>query len=148
MGRARRDSDRLHDEIQELFSDLWQVPRYMGRHGFRPQVDAYRTGDPPRLTIVVELPGVEPEAIQVTVADRRLVVSGERPRPRIEGGTWQQMEIEYGQFQRQIALPDDVDPAGATADYEHGLLRIELPVVDRRTGPVKVPIAVRTHEGP
>ena len=148
MARERRADDRLHDEIQELFSELWQVPRYMGRHGFRPQIDAYRAGDPPRLTIVVELPGVEPAAIHVTVADRRLVVSGERPRPRIEGGTWHQMEIDYGTFQRQIALPDDVDPAEATADYEHGLLRIELPVVERRAGPVKVPIAVRTHEAP
>ena len=57
------------------------------------------------------------------------------------------MEIEYGPFQRAIALPDDVDPAQATADYERGLLRIVMPVVKRpQTGPVKVPIDVRTHD--
>jgi HSP20 family protein len=60
---------------------------------------------------------------------------------------WQQMEIEYGPFQRAVALPEDVDPAQATADYEHGLLRIVMPVVKRPTsGPVKVPIDVRAHE--
>jgi HSP20 family protein len=146
MAKGRREVDRLHDEIQELFAELWQVPRFSGmRHGFRPQVDAFRTGDPPQLTIVVELPGVDPEAVQVVVADRTLVIAGERPRPRIEGQVWQQMEIEYGPFQRRFQLPEDVEPGEATADYDRGLLRIAMPVVDRRRGPMQVPIAVRAR---
>ena len=143
----RREIDRLHDEIQELFADLWQVPRFSGlRHGFRPQVDAYRTDDPPRLTIVVELPGVDAEAVRLVVADRTLVIAGERPRPRVDGQTWQQMEIEYGRFQRRLALPVDVDPSEATAEYDRGLLLISMPVVERRSGPLQVPIEVRTRE--
>ena len=138
----RRD---LHDEIQDLFAELWQVPRFVGRNVFRPQVDAYRTPDPPQLTIVVELPGIEPDAIHLTVDDRRLVIAGERARPRVEGQSWQQMEIEYGPFQRVVPLPDDVDPTQATADCEQGLLRIVMPVVARATGPVRVPIEVRSH---
>ncbi|HEY6052841.1 MAG TPA: Hsp20/alpha crystallin family protein, partial [Gaiellaceae bacterium] len=137
MARGRREIDRLHDEIQELFAELWQVPRFSGmRHGFRPQVDAYRTADPTCLTIVVELPGVDPDAVQVVVSDRTLVIAGERPRPRVEGQVWQQLEIEYGPFQRRIALPEDVDPAEATADYENGFLTIVMPVVEKRRGPV------------
>jgi HSP20 family protein len=144
MPRQRRDVDRLQDEIQDLFSELWQVPRFLSHHGFRPQVDVYRTPDPPRLSIVVELPGVDPDGVHVVVDDHRLIIAGERPRPRIDGAGWQQMEIEYGPFQRTIGLPDDVDPAQATAEYEHGLLRIVMPVVKRpQTGPVKVPIEVR-----
>ena len=122
------------------------MPRFVGHHGFRPQVDAFRTPDPPQLTIVVELPGVQPEGVHVVVDDHRVLIAGERPRPKIDGAGWQQMEIEYGPFQRTIALPDDVDPAQATADYEHGLLRIVMPVVKKpQAGPVKVPIDVRTH---
>ena len=147
MGRPRRDVDRLHDEIQDLFAELWQVPRFLGHHGFRPQVDAYRTADPPRLTIVVELAGVDPAGVQVVVEDHKLLVAGERPRPRVDGGSWQQIEIEYGPFQRVIGLPDDVDPGQATAEYEHGLLRIGMPIVKRPPrGPVKVPIDVRASE--
>ena len=147
MARGRREIDRLHDEIQELFAELWQVPRFSGmRHGFRPQVDAYRTTDPACLTIVVELPGIDPDAVHVVVSDRTLVIAGERPRPRVEGQVWQQLEIEYGQFQRRIALPEDVDPSEATADYEQGLLKIVMPVVEKRRGPVQVPIEVRTRE--
>lgn len=144
MPRGRRDVDQLHDEITDLFAELWQVgPRFLGRHGFRPQIDAFRTADPPQLTIVVELPGVDPNAVRLVVDDRTLIVSGERPRPRIEGQSWLQMEIEYGPFQRAIMIPEGVDPAGAAADYADGLLRIVMPVVEERTGPLRVPIAVR-----
>jgi HSP20 family protein len=146
MPRGRRDVDRLHDEIQDLFAELWQVPRFLSHQGFRPQVDAYRTADPPQLTIVVELPGVDPGAVQVVVDDHKLVIAGERPRPRVDGPMWQ-MEIEYGPFRRVVGLPEDVDPAQATADYERGLLRIVMPVVKRpASGPVKVPIDVRANE--
>ena len=55
------------------------------------------------------------------------------------------MEIEYGSFQRRLALPDDVDPTEATADYDRGLLRISMPVVEKRQEPVQVPIEVRKH---
>jgi HSP20 family protein len=143
MARGRREIDRLHDEIQELFTELWQVPRFAGlRHGFRPQVDAFRTADPAQLTIVVELPGVDPDAVQVVVADRTLLIAGERPRPRFDGQIWQ-MEIEHGPFQRRLQLPEDVDPAEATAEYDRGLLRITMPVVERREGPLRVPVEIR-----
>ncbi|MBA3475439.1 MAG: hypothetical protein H0T10_01640, partial [Actinobacteria bacterium] len=68
---ARRDIDRLHGEIEELFADLWQVPRFSGlRYGFRPAVDCFVTRDPSELVVVVELAGVEPESIEISVAER------------------------------------------------------------------------------
>jgi HSP20 family protein len=123
------------------------VPRFLSHHGFRPQVDVYRTTDPPQLTISVELPGVDPAAVHVVVDDHKLVIAGERPRPKVEGPMWQQMEIEYGPFQRAVSLPEDVDPGQASADYTHGLLCIVMPVVKRpRKGPVRVPIDVKAHD--
>ena len=86
------------------------------------------TDDPHELTVVVELPGVDPDTIAVAVGERMLVVAGKRPRPVAHGRVYQQMEIEYGPFQRQVRLPKDVDPAGARAEYERGILRIALPV--------------------
>jgi len=50
---ARRDIDRLQEEIEELFADLWQVPRFSGlRHGFRPNVDCFHTDDPQQPALV------------------------------------------------------------------------------------------------
>ena len=102
---ARRDVDKLQEEIEELFADLWQVPRFSCiRHGFRPNVDCFHTDDPHALTVVVELPGVEPTSLQVVAGERVLAIAGERKRPQVPGRVYQQMEIEYGPFQRQVRL--------------------------------------------
>ena len=140
---ARRDIDRLQGEIEELFADLWQVPRFAGlRHGFRPAVDCFHTDEPHQLTIVVELAGVEPESVAVVVEERALTVSGQRRRPRVDGQVFQQMEIEHGPFHRQLSLGADVDTSRATATYEDGLLTIVLPLAERPPAAVRVPIAV------
>jgi HSP20 family protein len=119
------------------------VPRFAGtRRGFRPNVDCFHTDDPHALTVVVELPGVEPSSIRVVAGERMLAVAGERRRPQMPGRVYQQMEIEYGTFQRQIRLAEDVDPDRATASFEHGVLTIVLPVVDKAPQRGRVTIEV------
>ena len=131
------------EEIEELFADLWQVPRFAGlRHGFRPNVDCYHTDDPHALTVVVELPGVDPESVTVVAAERALLVQGERVRPRGDGRVYQQMEIEYGPFQRKVRLAEDVAPERADARYDRGVLTVTLPVADKAPPRGRVAIAV------
>ena len=137
-----RDIDRLQREIEELFSDLWQVPRFTGsRRGFRPAVDVFRTQDPPELRVVVELAGVKSESVQLATSGRTLVIAGERPR--LQTGTYEQMEIEYGRFQRTVQLPADVETSNATATYEQGILTIVLPLATAPPTPNQVQIEVR-----
>ena len=141
---ARRDIDRLQGEIEELFADLWQVPRFTGiRSGFRPAVDCYVTEDPPELTVLVELAGVDPESIELAAEKRALTISGVRPRPRVAGQVYQQAEIEYGRFERRIPLGQDIDADAASAAYEAGMLRITLPVARRAPSGRAVVIVVR-----
>src|SRR5215203_7108375 len=96
----RRDIDRL-TELEELFADLWQVPRFAAgaRLVFRPQIDVVRTEEPPELSVVVEIPGADVDSIRVVLDGRRLVVSGERPRRRASDQVWYRSEIEYGPFE-------------------------------------------------
>jgi HSP20 family protein len=142
----RPEIDRLSSEIEELFSELWQVPRFARmRAGFRPHVDCFRTDDPPQLTVVVELPGVDPEEVEVVASPGSLVISGERRRPATPGRHYQQMELDYGRFERQIALAPDVDIARAHASYDRGLLTVVLPVAVRASRPQKVAIEVTTR---
>jgi HSP20 family protein len=134
--------DELQQEIQELFSDLWQVPRFSGlRAGFRPHVDCFRTED--ALTVVVEIPGIEGDKVDLFVAEGTLYLSGTRVRPRVEGQVYQQMEIDYGPFRRQVALGADVDVAHAHAAYERGILTIVLPIAQRPPARERVVIEVR-----
>lgn len=139
---TRRDVDKLQEEIEELFADMWQVPRFSGlRHGFRPNVDCFHTDDPHALTVLVELPGVDPRSIQIVAGERVLLIAGERKRPKVPGRVYQQMEIESGAFQRQVRLVEDIDPERARATFDNGVLTIELPVVEQpHTGHVVITV--------
>ena len=142
----KRDVNRLQQELEELFSDMWQVPGFAGlRRGFRPHVDCFRSEEPPAVTVVVDLAGVDPERVEVVVTERTIIVSGERRRPAPDCRvSYRQMEIEYGPFQRRIALAEDVDPATAEARYEHGLLTVLLPLAQKQgSGRVSIEIGGR-----
>jgi len=133
--------DQLQQEIQELFSDLWQVPRFSGlRAGFRPHVDCFRTED--ALTVLVELPGIDPEQVDLFVAEGTLYLAGNRARPRCAGQVYQQMEIDYGPFRRHVALGADVDVTQARATYRQGVLTIVLPLAQRPAAGERVVIEV------
>lgn len=140
MGK-RRD---LRDEIDELFGDLWQISRMSGRRrGFRPQVDSFRTEDPPTFTVIVEIAGIDPDQVNVTASEGALVISGERRREPCEGRVFQQIEIEYGPFERLVHLPEEVDLTQAEARYDRGRLTIEIPIAVKATAPQPVPIEIR-----
>ncbi len=137
----KRDVDRLQQEVEELFSDLWQVPGFAGlRRGFRPHVDCFRSEEPPSVTVVVDLAGVDPQDVEVVVTERTVVVSGVRNRPMPECRlSYRQMEIEYGPFERRLSLAEDVDPAAADATYEQGLLKVVMPLAQKpRSGRVSI----------
>jgi HSP20 family protein len=109
--------------------ELWEVARFSGaRRGFLPQCDCYRTDDPPTLHILLELPGVDPAAVNIVAVGTTLAVSGVRERPHPAGARYHQVEIEYGPFERRIELGEDVDTEAAEATYEAGMLRLEVPL--------------------
>jgi HSP20 family protein len=144
MPHRRKDIERLKSEMEELFADLCQVPRLVGsRSGFRPSVDVYRTEDPPAVTVVVELAGVDPAETELAFADGVLVVRGTRRRLAGEGRFYQHIEIDYGPFERRIPIPDVVDADAAVASYGRGLLVIELPVRERAPKRVRVTIEAK-----
>jgi HSP20 family protein len=141
----RRDFEHAAEEIEQLFADLWQVFPFSRslRRGYRPEVDVYRSDDPPTLTVQVELPGVDPDDVQLIASPQALLIAGERRRPK-DCGHYQQLEIDYGPFQRSITLAEDIDPEAATATYERGILTVRLPVAPRPAPRESVSISVRT----
>jgi HSP20 family protein len=141
----RRDLEHAAEEIEQLFADLWQVfPFSRGlRRGYRPQVDVFRSESPPTLTVQIELPGVDPDDVQLIASAQALLIVGERRRPK-DSGHYQQMEIDYGPFQRQITLNEDIDPENAAATYERGILTVRLPIAPQPTPRQSVSISVRT----
>ena len=140
------DVEKLHDEVLRAFNDscvLASRQQYRGR-GFRPAADAYFEEDTREIVVRFELPGLVMEDIDLTVDRRELVVRGERSFPSGEARVYQQVEMDYGPFERRVRLLVDVDPEVTTATYEAGVLEVRLTLTPRDQGARR--IEIRTGE--
>ena len=128
-----REIDRLTDEAIGLRQRPSAVP-----------LDAFRDGE--RFFIRVDLPGVDPASIDLSVEKNVLTLRAERPFAGNEGQEWVVAERPHGTFTRQIFLGDTLDTSAMTASYEHGVLAIEIPVAERAK-PRKIEVSF-TASGP
>jgi HSP20 family protein len=126
---------------RDIYVD-WSRTRYVTRRasGFSPNVDVYYCGDPQRAIVKVDLAGVELSQVGIEVSGRQLAIVGERHVQETEGRVYQQIEIPSGQFRRLVELQVEVDAERASATYEEGILRIELPLRDPSETTRQVPI--------
>jgi len=120
----------------------WARTTYVSRRsrGFTPNVDVYYCGDPQRAVVKVDLAGVKLDEVGIEVSGRQIAIMGERHVQETEGRVYQQVEIESGPFRRVVELQVDVDAEKATANYEDGVLRIDLPLRDPTETTRRVPI--------
>lgn len=101
---------------------------------FRPPADVYQTAAD--VVVVLEVPGLRNDDVDVQIEGRRLAVRGHRRdrRGADERRVYSAMEIPFGSFERLIVLPADVDAEAASASYRDGLLQIMLPKRPREPG--------------
>jgi HSP20 family protein len=122
--------DRMRREMDELFGDMLERSGLTRRRGgFSPAVDVVYADDPPRAIVTAELAGVDTDQLDLEIQGRKLILSGRRAPGTVQGGVYQQVEIERGYFRRVIELGAEVRAEQAKARYEDGMLRIELPLV-------------------
>ncbi|RJQ44010.1 MAG: Hsp20/alpha crystallin family protein [Gaiellales bacterium] len=135
--------ERLTTEIEEMFFRFYGGPRLRMMRGgtFQPLADVYYVKDTQQVIVKLEIPGISPDDVQLTLQDKALIIEGRRLDPHQEGEkVYQQMEIDYGEFKRKIMLPVSVDVQNATADYRDGFLTIELPLSTKTVSAVRVSI--------
>jgi len=97
----------------------------------RPSVmplDAWREGD--NFVLEFDLPGVQPETLDIDVERNVLTVRAERPS---KNGDWEMLAAERptGLFSRQLVLGDNLDLDRLEARYDAGVLRLTVPVAER-----------------
>ncbi|HLA79499.1 MAG TPA: Hsp20/alpha crystallin family protein [Vicinamibacteria bacterium] len=120
----------LQERMNRLFEDSLAAggsePRGLAASGFSPTADAYETAD--GFVLQVELPGIQPDDVDLQVDGDQVLLRGER-RPTVTGRPerFHRMERPYGHFSRAFRLPQDVDPEGVQARIDDGLLTITLP---------------------
>jgi HSP20 family protein len=133
--------ERVRREMEELFGDVFDRRRLAHRRdGFCPPVDVAYLTDPPRVIVTAELAGVAPDALELEIQGRRLILQGQRPQASSYDAVYQLVEIERGPFRRVIDLGADVLGDAARARYDDGMLRVELPLAEPAPRVREVPI--------
>jgi len=123
----------LQREINRLFTGF--TPPFV--HEF-PAVNVWLGKDD--VIVTAELPGMEPESIDISVAADTLTLSGSCEKEVLkEGENYHRQERNYSNFTRTLQLPFQVDAGKVNAKYDKGILRITLPRSEE-TKPKKISI--------
>jgi HSP20 family protein len=135
---------RIWDPLREMEAFDRDIDRLFSRTssaGFPPVNVFVGEGD---VIVTSEIPGIEPNDIDLSVAGEILTLKGARkPLELKEGETWHRRERGYGNFVRTVRLPYTVDGSKVEAKYENGILKVTLP---RAEADKPRKISVRTSE--
>ncbi|TBR08604.1 MAG: Hsp20/alpha crystallin family protein [Lysobacter sp.] len=130
--QQRPGQPMLQDDFKQLFERFFQF----GEGGsdessvvtsqWAPRVDIREEAQ--RFVILADLPGIDPQEVEVLMDKGILSIRGER-RSEVTGQTdrYSRIERRYGSFHRRFALPDSADPEGISAMGRNGVLEISIP---------------------
>lgn len=92
-------------------------------------MDAYRRGG--EFVVHFDLPGVDPDSIDLTVEKNVLTISAERSWAKAEGDEVVVSERPQGRFSRQLFLGESLDSDSISADFNQGVLTLHIPVAEK-----------------
>lgn len=160
MTIARRPSPfgelmTLRQAMDRLFDDDYRPFRWMSGGLDGPALPLDVTTSEDAVTIEAALPGIRPEDVDITVENGTVRISGKTADERkAEEGSYVLQEIRRGSFSRTVTLPNGLEPDKATATFEHGILRLEIPKAEQLK-PRQIKISAvsdgngsRTSDGP
>ncbi len=96
---------------------------------FQPAVDIFENAD--SLTLLADMPGVRPDQLSIDLRDDVLTIRGRVDTPEREKETDVVREFAWGSYFRQFSLAESIDQARIEARLEDGVLRLELPKVEK-----------------
>lgn len=119
----------LRQAMDRLFDDDYVRPIRWSSGGLDgPALPLDVTTDADGLTIEAALPGIQPDDVEITVENGTLTISGRTAGERkSEDGSYLLQEIRRGSFSRSVTLPNGLEPDRATATFEHGVLKLQVP---------------------
>ena len=120
-----REVVALQNRMNSLFRDLNDGESPLTTASFVPAVDIYE--DAQKVMLKLEVPGIEEKDLDVRVENNTLTVKGERKFEKEEKEeNFHRIERRYGSFYRAFTLPSTVETESVKANYEAGVLKLEL----------------------
>jgi HSP20 family protein len=124
--RPFRELVGFRGEVDRLFEDFWGCWPEPTEREWVPALDVSETED--KVLVKVELPGIDPKDIDVSVQADLLTIKGERKQEKEEKGeSYHRVERTYGTFTRTLRLPAETEPEKVTAGYKDGVLTLGIP---------------------
>ena len=120
-----------HSDIDDLFNRFFSFPpRDRGQRApvsWAPSMETFQKDG--RCVVRLDLPGLDPKDIEVSVENRSLIVKGERKKTEeMQEQNYHYRETAYGRFERHFVLPRNMDANKVTARYENGVLVVSMPL--------------------
>jgi HSP20 family protein len=130
MALTRYEPVDLWNRVQQQLNDVWRggdlEPSNVATSNWMPLVDIKE--EPMRFLIKADIPGVKPEAIEITMENGALTIRGERSDEKREDKEgYHRIERSHGTFYRRFAMPDTADADHIKATSKDGVLEIEIP---------------------
>jgi HSP20 family protein len=133
----------LQDRMNRLFEDATQrrtseadSGEVIERADWCPQADILETQE--EYIIALDLPGIDRDTLDISIADNRLTVKGNRPAA---GPTLHRGETPRGSFLRTFSVPPAVDQNAIKANYKGGVLSVRLPRAQRKSQRVEIKVS-------
>ena len=122
-----RELSTLQNRVNSLFQDYGRPGQdeLTTTSSFVPAVDVYE--DEHKVTLKLEIPGIKQEDVDIRLENNTLTVRGERNFEKEEKEeNFHRIERRYGSFSRSFTLPNTIDTDSVNANYENGVLKVEL----------------------
>jgi HSP20 family protein len=138
--RPFREMERWARRFPRFFEE-WP---FFEREEFFPALESFvKNGN---LVVRVDVPGVEPKDIDVSVVGNVLRIKGERKEEKeVKSEDYITRESSYGAFERHMALPEGANTEKITANFKNGVVEITMPVAKAVEGK-KIPLQIESAE--
>ena len=135
MANIRRFDPLFPISLDDFFKSTFLQPIRLDLGEPEPQIKLNVTRSDGAYDVEAEMPGVKKEDIQVTVDGGMVTIAGEVKREKEEKKGEQVIRSEryFGKVQRSFSLPQDIDESAVTAKYVDGVLKLHLPLREKRT---------------
>ena len=90
-----------------------------------PPINVFQQGDD--ILAIIELPGISKDSLQIQAKENSIRISGRKAASYPEGASLHRRERVFGDFDRTISLPVELDPDSIKAEYRDGILALFLP---------------------
>ncbi len=119
--------EKDHFKTADAATDLFQSmnPMFsMAKAAWKPQMDLFETLT--EIVVHVAMAGVSIDNIEIEISNNAIKILGKRSKPVRNEATYRLAEIQYGQFERILYLPCEIETENVNAAYDNGFLTITL----------------------